>query len=338
MEQLSVISALLPHLSIGDLREVLPEAWWQPPTGFVGSSDATKPAPELAAAAERFLRVGSGATTTDPAPVLAQWLRFYGPREARGPARTLCMEQPLFDELINDLSEAGMVVIGTLIQDGEETQVCDAENLEHLLAMLRRAHRPVFAPVTPQRLVGLWAETSGLETTGLTAGSSDVGRADPDQLVRVLETLFGYAAPVQLWESDFIPARLGEYYPVWLDGLFKESGLTWFGAGPERLAFALGDDLPLFLPAGPMPDSSAGIDSEDIQTTSLMAILHERMDADLWELADRLDVSSEDITKVLWTAAWKGRIANDSFETVRRGALTRFTATPVSTDGPTASS
>ncbi len=324
MEQLSVIRALLPHLSIDDVRDVDPDAWWQPPTAIVGSTGVVAPTPELAAVVGRFLRTDSNATATEPAPVLAQWLRFYGPREAHRPAHALGIEQPLFEELMHDLSESDTVVIGTLIRGVEETQVCDAENLEHLLAMLRRAHRPVFEPVPPQRLIGLWAETSRMT----------MNRFDPEHLVSVLETLFGYPTPVQLWESDLIPARLREYYPAWLDGLFKESALTWFGSGSERIGFALADDLPLFFPSGPAQDS----DGDDVQMTELMRILRKRQGAEFWELSDKLGLSSEDLTKLLWKAAWNGRITNDSFETIRKGALTRFTATPVSTGGSSTSS
>ncbi|MCK4515152.1 MAG: hypothetical protein KAU31_07835, partial [Spirochaetaceae bacterium] len=103
VEQLSVIRALLPHLSIDDVRDVNPDAWWQPPTGVIA------PTPELAAVVGRFLRTDSDATATEPAPVLAQWLRFYGPREARRPAQALGIDQSLFEELMHDLSESDTV-------------------------------------------------------------------------------------------------------------------------------------------------------------------------------------------------------------------------------------
>jgi ATP-dependent helicase Lhr and Lhr-like helicase len=334
VEQLPSMVLIVPELSLKHVHDASPETWWEPSTDPGLSS-------ELAQLANRFLAAESNPadpdlrTQTDPASVLAQWIRFYGPRSIAWPAQTLGIEPGMAEDLTRDLSEQDIVVIGSLIEGGEEAEFCDAENLEHLLALLRRSHRPVFQPVPPERLVGLWARTTGLLgsiTRTQSGAKSTAGHADPDSLVSALESLFGYPAPVQLWESEIIPGRLSEYYPVWLDGLLKESGLCWFGCGTERLGFALDDDLPLFLPLAPGTESAPG---ESLETVEL---LRERQATDFWELSDALGISSEDLTTILWTATWNGMIANDSFETVRKGTLTHFTATPAAVPGAASSS
>jgi ATP-dependent Lhr-like helicase len=57
----------------------------------------------------------------------------------------------------------------------------------------------------------------------------------------------------------------------------------------------------------------------------VLAILRRTGHADFWQIADELDMTSEELTKALWNAAWRGAITNDSFDTLRRAALNKFT-------------
>jgi len=47
----------------------------------------------------------------------------------------------------------------------------------------------------------------------------DARAEGPEGLAAVLELLDGYEVPAGAWEADVLPARLGEYDPLWLDGL-----------------------------------------------------------------------------------------------------------------------
>ena len=55
--------------------------------------------------------------------------------------------------------------------------------------------------------------------------------AGPDRLREVLVPLQGVPLPVELWENDVLPRRLGAYSPAWLDGLCASGELVWVGAG-----------------------------------------------------------------------------------------------------------
>ena len=61
------------------------------------------------------------------------------------------------------------------------------------------------------------------------------------------ERLFGLCLPARLWEEEVFPARLDGYSPRWLDTLFGEAGLLWFGAGKERVGFCFGPDAELYI-------------------------------------------------------------------------------------------
>src|SRR3989449_7884322 len=47
----------------------------------------------------------------------------------------------------------------------------------------------------------------------------DARAEGPEGLAAVLELLDGFELPAGAWETDVLPARLGEYDPLWLDGL-----------------------------------------------------------------------------------------------------------------------
>src|SRR3989449_2977618 len=54
----------------------------------------------------------------------------------------------------------------------------------------------------------------------------------PEGLAAVLELLDGYEVPAGAWESDVLPARLGEYDPLWLDGLCLSGEIAWGRLSP----------------------------------------------------------------------------------------------------------
>src|SRR5204862_503853 len=67
----------------------------------------------------------------------------------------------------------------------------------------------------------------------LTPGTRAEG---PDGLAAVLELLDGFELPAGAWETDVLPARVGEYDPLWLAGLCAASGAwaRWRRLGSRR--------------------------------------------------------------------------------------------------------
>src|SRR2546429_596872 len=93
----------------------------------------------------------------------------------------------------------------------------------------------------------------------------------PEGLAAVLELLDGYEVPAGAWESDVLPARLGEYDPLWLDGLCLSGEIAW-----GRLS-----------PAGP----SNGHKSGPIRTTPIALFRRER--GAVWQaLTAQLDAAA----------------------------------------------
>jgi len=58
----------------------------------------------------------------------------------------------------------------------------------------------------------------------------------PQSVAAVLDQLEGFEAPAGSWESEILPARVGDYDPAWLDALCLSGKLTWLRLSPPRLA------------------------------------------------------------------------------------------------------
>jgi ATP-dependent Lhr-like helicase len=126
------------------------------------------------------------------------------------------------------------------------------------------------------------------------------------------ERLFGLCMPAHLWEQEVFPARLSGYSPRWLDTLFQEGGLLWFGSGKQRIGFCFGPDAELYVQPGSKGSEAAGILPSPSGKYGF------------WDLADATKLDSGKLTETLWDLAWKGEVSADSFQPVRKGIASGF--------------
>ncbi len=239
--------------------------------------------------------------------VLAEILRFYGPLSLPAIEALFGIGRGAIGELIGLLENDDLVIRGKLNASATDDQICDAENLESLLRMLRQRGRPEFDPVEATALVPHWVAMMGFGRTG-----------EPDALVETLDQLFGYGAPAASWEADIIPARLDEYYPLWLDGLFADHDLLWAGTGKERVTFALDSERGVYLADartdGKETDPLAGTILDLVRSTPMT----------VHELIEETGRSRAELVPVIWAACWQGLITADGFSPLRRGIEQRF--------------
>jgi ATP-dependent Lhr-like helicase len=232
------------------------------------------------------------------ADLVAEWLHFCGPITPQTAERTFA--RPLA-AVLEELADAGVVVIDELTADGPGTEVCDRLNLERLLRMARAEARPPFEPLAADLLPLHLAHHQGL-------GRHDAALAD---LRSALEPLFGWGAPAGLWETELLPARLEPYLPSWTDSLLSETELEWFGCGPETIGFALAPDRDLY--AAPDQDQTAADVLPDIPGRFTLSDLSAHAGADPAEL-----------TRRLWRAAWSGVVSTDTLAPLRQGIESSF--------------
>jgi Lhr-like helicase len=126
--------------------------------------------------------------------------------------------------VLRELLREDELVRGEMRPGGTETEHCDPEVLRRLRRMSLAVLRQEIEPVDPRALVPFTQTWQGVDRYR-PAG------AGPDRLREVLVPLQGLALPVELWEHEVLPRRLGAYSPAWLDGLCASGEVVWVGAG-----------------------------------------------------------------------------------------------------------
>ncbi|MGA1844095.1 MAG: DEAD/DEAH box helicase [bacterium] len=237
-------------------------------------------------------------------PLFAEWMQFYGPISQN----FIRMVWGVNEEVLNNLSESLVnqrtIVSGHISEKAQELEWCDARNLEMLLRMTRKKGRPAFEALDLSYLPLLVAHVQGLVSPG---GSKE-------DLQNCLETLWGYPAMANLWETEIFPARLVPYQPSWLDTLFLESELVWFGCGRERVGFCFEGDLDLFVQQ-PRHEDRLNLFPEQSGKYSF------------WDLSRESGIPSDVLTERLWETAWDGLVSNDRIQVLRAGIENGFRAT-----------
>jgi ATP-dependent Lhr-like helicase len=243
--------------------------------------------------------------------LLGDWLACYGPVDPGWIGATLDLERLAVTAALDELAEEQTVLLDQISEGATTLEACDRENLERLLRMARRAARPSFRPQPPE-LLPLWlAHHQGL-------GRSE---ATLDDLKAALERLLACPLPVDLVETEILPARVEPYHASWLDALLAETELEWFGCGERRIAFGFPGDRDLA--AEPSGDD-AGADDDASTVRDLLP-----GELGRYSFTDLLRRSGSDsgvLLEALWDAAWRGEVAADSFAPLRQGVATGFAA------------
>ncbi len=190
-------------------------------------------------------------------------LEVVGPTTAAELARALGVPVSDVDFALGALEHEGFVLRGRFTPHEAELEWCERRLLARIhrytLDRLRREIEPVSA-ADFMRFLCRWQR------------AAPEARAEgPEGLAAVLELLDGYEVPAGAWESDVLPTRLGEYDPLWLDGLCLSGEIAW-----GRLS-----------PAGP----SNGHKSGPIRTTPVALFRRER--GEVWRsLTAQLDAAA----------------------------------------------
>jgi ATP-dependent Lhr-like helicase len=211
------------------------------------------------------------------------------------------------------LERDGELVLGELRPGGSGREWCHPEVLRRIrrasLAALRKEVEPVEARALA-RLLPLWQGVDRHPPSG----------AGVDRLRDALVPLQGLALPIEIWEKEILPRRVGAYSITWLDQLSASGEVVWIGAGAlgrsGRVALYFREDLPL-LAAAPAPAPDNATDVHDA--------LRERLTRGACFFADLLvelgEVDSASLTDALWDLVWAGEVTNDAVAPLRAPRL-----------------
>jgi ATP-dependent helicase Lhr and Lhr-like helicase len=147
------------------------------------------------------------------------------------------------------------------------------------------------------------------------------GGAGVDRLREVLVALQGLALPVEVWERDVLPRRIGAYSPTWMDQLCSGGEVVWIGAGAlgrhsGRVALYLREDVGLL---GPPPFRGTAPEAEGHE------LIRRRLAAGACFFSDLLsdvELAPDELQEALWDLAWAGQVTNDAFAPLRAPRLT----------------
>ncbi len=145
--------------------------------------------------------------------------------------------------VLRELERAGQLVRGELRPGGSEREWCDVEVLRRLRRASLAALRKEIEPADQRGLAAFLPSWQGMDRhSGAGAGA--------DRLREVLLPLQGLALPVEIWERDVLPRRIGAYSQTWLDSLCASGEVVWVGAGSigrssGRVALYFREDAPL---------------------------------------------------------------------------------------------
>lgn len=156
-----------------------------------------------------------------------------GPVTAAALAQSLAIERTAAEAALLRLQSEGYVMQGRFSSDAAEGEWCE----RHLLARIHRYTlgrlRREIEPVSRRQLMRFLFDWQHVSAATRLNG--------PDALSATLSQLEGYEAAAGAWESELLPARIGDYSINWLDELCRAGRITWKrlrcgsgGGGPVR--------------------------------------------------------------------------------------------------------
>jgi len=215
--------------------------------------------------------------------------------------------------VLERLETAGELVRGELRPGGTQREWCDGEVLRRLRRASLAALRAEIEPADQRAFARLLTSWQGVDR-------HPAGGAGVDRLRELLVPLQALALPVEVWERDMLPRRVGAYSPSWLDQLCASGEVVWVGAGPlgrsGRVALYFREDAPLLGPPPQAGEAPAGAAHERIR---------ERLRAGACFFGDLLvdlsGIAAEELQNALWDLVWAGEATNDAFAPLRSPKL-----------------
>ena len=248
-------------------------------------------------------------------------LEVVGPTTAGELARCLGVALPDIDFALGALEHEGFVLRGRFTPGMADLEWCERRLLARIhrytLDRLRREIEPVSAADFMRFLLRWQRAAPGTRAEG------------PDGLAAVLDLLDGFEVPAAAWETDVLPARLGEYDPLWLDGLCLSGEIAWGRVSPaapanghksgpirttpialfRRERGAVWRSLVVQPDPGALPFTHAG--------RAVLAALDERGASFFGDLANATGLLRSEVEKGLGELVAWGLVTSDSFAGLR---------------------
>ncbi|HKY35730.1 MAG TPA: DEAD/DEAH box helicase [Polyangiaceae bacterium] len=236
--------------------------------------------------------------------LLSRYARTHVPFTSEAPARRYGLGRAVVEAALAQLEQAGRVVHGEFLPQGQEREWCDKNVLrlikQRSLAKLRKAIEPA-PPEAFARLALAWQ------------GTQEPSRS-PDALERAIDQLQGTPIAASVLVQEVLPARVRGFTAAELDGLLASGELLWVGVEPHgssdgKIALYRSDKLGLL---APLPTPAPG----ELQAR-LRAELEKSGALFFADLVRRLGGFPRDLLNTLWDLVWSGEVTNDTLAPLR---------------------
>lgn len=237
----------------------------------------------------------------------SRWLSFYGPVEQSILAFVFGLNKSAVGLIIDVLTKQKLIVVDIAVENESEHFICDTENCERLLRIIRKKSRQQVSAL-PIEYLSLFIAT----VQGLVKKHSGI-----DGLKAVIEQMLHFPMKAALVESDIFRSRIDDYTPQYLDSLKSTTELEWFGAGKELVAFRFTGDRDITgdgSPEKPLPEF----------------VPEPHAHYSYFTLMQRSDLNSAKFPDQFWNAVWEGILSCDTYESIRKGILVKFGKKPSS--------
>ncbi|HEX2959253.1 MAG TPA: DEAD/DEAH box helicase [Chitinispirillaceae bacterium] len=236
----------------------------------------------------------------------SRWLSFYGPVNPSILKTTFGLNISSVKHTVSELSEQKLLVIDIAVEHESERFICDTENCERFLRIIRKKSRQQVTALPIEYLPLLIATVQGLINN----------HRGIEGLKVVIEQLLHCPMKAALIETDIFKTRIENYEPHLLDSLISTSDLEWFGAGKELIAFRFTGDR----------DITGNEPPEKKTYPEFLPEPHTRQS--YFTLLQQSNLDSATFADLFWKAVWNGNLSCDSYESIRKGILVKFGKKP----------
>ncbi len=154
-------------------------------------------------------------------------LEGLGPVTASALARTLSLPRARIDTALAALQAEGFAMQGPFSAPIEaEPEWCERRLLARIHRYTVKRLRAEIEPVAARDFLRFLLEWQRVTPDGRMEG--------PDAVGAVLGQLEGFEAPASAWETEILPARIGEYEPAWLDEQCLSGRFVWTRMAPRK--------------------------------------------------------------------------------------------------------
>jgi ATP-dependent helicase Lhr and Lhr-like helicase len=171
------------------------------------------------------------AKTWEPEAALLEIIRgrleCAGPTTVAALAGLLGLRQLAVETAMAALQSEGVAMKGAFTPEAPpEGEWCERGLLARIHRYTVKRLRAEIEPVTAQDFMRFLLDWQKVTPQARMEG--------PDAVGAILAQLEGYEAPASAWETDILPARIGEYEPAWLDEQCLAGRFAWARLAPRK--------------------------------------------------------------------------------------------------------